>query len=70
MQLYYNQLILVWLTATHIADGSIRMEPVFMELGKAAAVAASLAIDTHQTAQGTSNDIQTIGNAMAKTEIG
>ena len=33
------------LSATHIAYGSIRMEPVFMVLGQSAAVAASMAID-------------------------
>ena len=33
------------MSATHIAFGSIRMEPVFMVLGQSAAIAASLAID-------------------------
>lgn len=33
------------LSATHIAFGSIRMEPVFMVLGQSAAIAASIAID-------------------------
>ena len=33
------------LSATHIAYGSIRMEPVFMILGQSAATAASRAID-------------------------
>lgn len=33
------------LSATHIAFGSIRMEPVFMVLGQSSAVAASMAID-------------------------
>jgi len=40
-----NLLVPVALSATHIAFGSIRMEPVFMVLGQAAAVAASMAID-------------------------
>ncbi|HEX6069890.1 MAG TPA: FAD-dependent oxidoreductase [Longimicrobiaceae bacterium] len=40
-----NLLVPVALSATHIAYGSIRMEPVFMVLGQAAAVAASMAID-------------------------
>jgi hypothetical protein len=40
-----NLLVPVCLSATHIAYGSIRMEPVFMVLGQSAAVAASMAID-------------------------
>lgn len=40
-----NLLVPVALSATHIAYGSIRMEPVFMVLGQSAATAASLAID-------------------------
>ncbi|MBK8055641.1 MAG: FAD-dependent oxidoreductase [Saprospiraceae bacterium] len=40
-----NLLVPVCLSSTHIAFGSIRMEPVFMVLGQSAAVAASLSID-------------------------
>jgi hypothetical protein len=40
-----NLLVPVCLSATHIAFGSIRMEPVFMVLAQSAATAASLAID-------------------------
>jgi hypothetical protein len=40
-----NLLIPVCLSATHIAYGSIRMEPVFMILGQSAATAAGLALD-------------------------
>ncbi len=41
----YNLLVPVCVSATHIAFGSIRMEPVFMVLGQSAATAACLAID-------------------------
>ncbi len=40
-----NLTVPVCLSATHIAYGSIRMEPVFMVLGQSAATAACLAID-------------------------
>ncbi len=46
-----NLLVPVGLSATHIAYGSIRMEPVFMVLGQAAAVAASMAIDASVSVQ-------------------
>jgi hypothetical protein len=46
-----NLIVPVCLSATHIAFGSIRMEPVFMVLGQSAATAASLAIDDNSPVQ-------------------
>ncbi|MBD9166735.1 MAG: FAD-dependent oxidoreductase [Parabacteroides johnsonii] len=48
-----NLLVPVCVSSTHIAFGSIRMEPVFMVLGQSAAVASALAIDDN-------TDVQTI----------
>lgn len=38
-------LVPVCLSASHIAIGSIRMEPVFMVLGQSAAIAAALSLE-------------------------
>jgi hypothetical protein len=46
-----NLLVPVCLSATHIAYGSIRMEPVFMILGQSAATAAALAIEENVPVQ-------------------
>ncbi len=46
-----NLLVPVCVSSTHIAFGSIRMEPVFMVLGQSAATAACQAIDNDQEIQ-------------------
>lgn len=46
-----NLLVPVCLSSSHIAYGSIRMEPVFMVLGQSAAMAASMAIKENKPVQ-------------------
>ncbi len=46
-----NLVVPVCVSATHIAFGSIRMEPVFMVLGQSAATAACQAIDQRKAVQ-------------------
>lgn len=47
-----NLLVPVCVSATHVAYGSIRMEPVFMMLGQASACLASLALERDSSVQG------------------
>ncbi|HRH97514.1 MAG TPA: FAD-dependent oxidoreductase [Prosthecobacter sp.] len=57
-----NLLVPVCLSASHIAYGSIRMEPVFMVMGQSAATAAVLAIDSNK-------DVQQIDYAKLKEKL-
>ncbi len=46
-----NLLVPICLAASHVAHGSIRMEPVFMVLSQSAAIAAGLALDEEISVQ-------------------
>ena len=46
-----NLLVPICISASHSAYGSLRMEPVYMMLGQAAATAAVMSIDADQSVQ-------------------
>jgi len=62
-----NLLVPVCLSATHIAYGSIRMEPVFMVLAQSAATAAVQAINNQQAVQ--QIDVQKLQAALKKDPL-
>jgi hypothetical protein len=57
-----NLAVPICLSATHIAYGSIRMEPVFMILGQSAATAGCIAIDSKKS-------MQTLEYSMMRTRL-
>ena len=62
-----NLLVPVCLSATHAAHGSIRMEPVFMQLGQAAAMAAGIAARDGLSVQSVPYDL--IKNQLATANL-
>lgn len=63
-----NLLVPVCLSASHIAYGSIRMEPVFMALAQATAVAADLAISAGTSVQEV--DAAKVSSILASNPLG
>lgn len=63
-----NLLVPVCMSASHIAYGSIRMEPVFMVLGQSTALAASMAIDAKTSVQ--KIDIAKLQNELKTNPLG
>jgi hypothetical protein len=51
-----NLLVTVAVSSSHIAFGSIRMEPVFMILGQSAATVAAMAVESSKSVQDVSYD--------------
>jgi hypothetical protein len=62
-----NLFVPVCLSASHIAYGSIRMEPVFMVLAQSSAVASCMAIDAHQTVQEV--DVKKLQSLLAQNPL-
>lgn len=63
-----NLLVPVCLSASHMAFGSIRMEPVFMVLGQSAATAAAHAIDQQTIVQRIDSD-QLVQRLLADKQV-
>jgi hypothetical protein len=63
-----NVIVPVCLSASHIAYGSIRMEPVFMVLGESAALAACQAIDRKARVQDV--DVKSVMQKFGEIETG
>lgn len=64
-----NLLVPVCLSASHVAYGTIRMEPVYMMLAQAAGLSASLAIDSDKPVQDVSYDVLAAQLRMDKQVI-
>ena len=62
-----NLLVPVCLSASHIAYGSIRMEPVFMVLGQSSAVAASLSLEKGSAVQDV--DVEQLQNILKNNPL-
>ena len=62
-----NLTVPVCMSASHIAYGSIRMEPVFMVLAQSAAIAASMAIDKQIPVQMV--NIQALQNVLSENPL-
>ena len=62
-----NLLVVCAVSATHIAYGTLRMEPVFLMIGQAAGIAADLAI-THKTSV-QDIPVKTLQDTLRKTGI-
>ena len=62
-----NLFVPVCLSATHIAYGSIRMEPVFMVLGQSTATAAVQAIDRQVSVQDV--NVKAVQNKLAEDPL-